>query len=86
MPARDGTGPLGRGPLTGRGLGPCGRGLGFRRGSGRGFGRGFAPYATAPVQPVTKEQELADLKTEKELIEGDLKAIEVRLKELESKK
>lgn len=35
MPGFDGTGPRGRGPLTGRGLGPCGRGFGF----GRGFGR-----------------------------------------------
>jgi len=26
MPGRDGTGPLGRGPRTGRGLGPCGSG------------------------------------------------------------
>ena len=25
MPGRDGTGPLGRGPMKGRGLGPCGR-------------------------------------------------------------
>lgn len=24
MPRMDGTGPLGQGPLTGRGLGPCG--------------------------------------------------------------
>ena len=24
MPLRDGTGPAGQGPLTGRGLGPCG--------------------------------------------------------------
>lgn len=52
MPGGDGTGPLGRGPRTGRGLGYCnnypqpgyanpspgfGRGLGFGR--GRGFGR-----------------------------------------------
>lgn len=52
MPLRDGTGPLGQGPLTGRGLGPCsgdpvpfipGRGLGLGRGRGlgRGFGRGL---------------------------------------------
>jgi hypothetical protein len=49
MPARDGTGPLGRGPLTGRGLGNCadngfsGNNFGFyRRGYRRnlGFGRG----------------------------------------------
>jgi len=51
MPNKDGTGPLGRGPLTGRGLGDCcpreqsGIGRGFRQGRGfnrgRGFGRGF---------------------------------------------
>ena len=52
MPARDGTGPQGQGPMTGRGAGPCntgsrpisrtphGRGLGHRRGFGRGFGYG----------------------------------------------
>jgi hypothetical protein len=52
MPGLDGTGPRGRGSMTGRGLGRCnpdskiqndrpfGRGLG--RGCGRGFGgRGF---------------------------------------------
>jgi len=54
MPRGDGTGPMGQGPMTGRGLGYCagspnpgfmnpgpsfGRGLG--RGWGRGFGRGF---------------------------------------------
>jgi len=49
MPGRDGTGPNGSGPMTGRKLGPCnkdakaepvgfGRGLGCRRGQGRGFG------------------------------------------------
>ena len=51
MPAGDGTGPAGRGPLTGRGAGYCagmgilgyatqvpGRGLGM--GWGRGWGRG----------------------------------------------
>ncbi len=56
MPGGDRTGPLGRGPRTGRGAGHCvgmsqpgfmnrtpGRGLGIRCGGGRGFGgaRGF---------------------------------------------
>lgn len=53
MPGRNGTGPMGAGPMTGRGLGNCtgnqpgnfprnyGRGLGCRRGSGRGFGLGW---------------------------------------------
>ena len=36
MPNRDRTGPNGAGPLTGRGLGPCGGGQRFGR--GRGFG------------------------------------------------
>lgn len=48
MPLRDGTGPVGRGPLTGRGLGPCrgsgklpvcgANGLGRGRGLGNGYG------------------------------------------------
>jgi hypothetical protein len=54
MPRGDGTGPMGQGPMTGRGLGYCagypnpgfmqpvpGFGRGFGRGWGRGFGRGF---------------------------------------------
>ena len=55
MPGGDRTGPLGRGPMTGRALGYCagyndpgfskgfpqGRGFGFGRGFGRGWGRGF---------------------------------------------
>ncbi|BCW99491.1 MAG: hypothetical protein KatS3mg024_2318 [Armatimonadota bacterium] len=50
MPFRDGTGPLGEGPMTGRGLGPCsgnpvpfvpGRGGFFGRGRGRGVGLGL---------------------------------------------
>ena len=56
MPRRDGTGPMGAGSMTGRGLGSCtgtnavkygagfglglGLGLACRRGFGRGFGRG----------------------------------------------
>ena len=57
MPRRDGTGPMGQGAMTGRGLGRCtganvpaygigqgmalGQGFGGRRGFGRGAGRGF---------------------------------------------
>ncbi|MFH1802521.1 MAG: DUF5320 domain-containing protein [archaeon] len=50
MPNKDGTGPEGNGPKTGRQLGNCkgakpiGRGLsrGQGRGCGRGFGRRFS--------------------------------------------
>ncbi len=37
MPGQDGTGPMGAGPITGRGMGNCGRGL---RGAGQGLGMG----------------------------------------------
>ena len=52
MPRMDGTGPEGKGPKTGRGLGKCneetseksirelGKGMGKRRKSGSGVGRG----------------------------------------------
>ena len=48
MPGRDGTGPMGRGVMTGRGLGFCNAvnainavNLGFGFGRGRGFGLGL---------------------------------------------
>lgn len=46
MPYLDGTGPMGRGPMTGRGLGYCGAGAGRMAGAGfgwpgMGYGRGF---------------------------------------------
>ena len=40
MPQRNGTGPTGQGPLTGRGMGPCGDGKPKTQGPGLGLGRG----------------------------------------------
>ncbi|HJX05280.1 MAG TPA: DUF5320 domain-containing protein [Candidatus Nanoarchaeia archaeon] len=68
MPGQDGTGSLGRGPLTGRGFGPCGRGLGWRRGFGRGFGW------NEPVELSNEEQ--------KKILEAEKVAIDKRLEEL----
>ena len=63
MPGGDGTGPMGLGPMTGRGAGFCagysapgyanawprfGRGRVF----GRGMGRGWRRFGFAPVQPI----------------------------------
>ncbi|MEL7566547.1 MAG: DUF5320 domain-containing protein [Dehalobacterium sp.] len=39
MPGRDGSGPLGMGPMTGRGMGFCRNGA-RRNGAGCGFGAG----------------------------------------------
>lgn len=82
MPNRDKTGPSGQGPLTGRGMGPCGGGL--RRGMGRGFGRFMGlrcRYWSNPVE-LTKEDEKKMLEQELKDIESDKEAITKRLKEL----
>ena len=77
MPNFDGNGPRGIGPLTGRGLGPCGAGL--RRGFSRGMGRGFRRFA---VVPQTMELTQAD---EKKILQEELKEIELERKEIEKR-
>jgi Family of unknown function (DUF5320) len=82
MPRQDKTGPLGQGPLTGRGLGPCGRGLGMRRGFGRGMGwRCWSPVLTEPVS-LTKSEERKILEAELREVELENQEIQKRLKEL----
>lgn len=67
MPRFDGTGPLGQGPRTGRGLGPCG---GVRRGFGcwGGYGYGFRRF-------ISPKNELAALEDEEKMLEEELAAI-----------
>jgi hypothetical protein len=84
MPGLDGTGPRGYGPLTGGGFGPCGRGLAFRRGFGRGFGlRGPRGFQTTEPINLTKEEQKKILEAELKEIEAEKQEIEKRLKELE---
>jgi len=88
MPGRDGTGPLGAGAMTGRGLGPCalgyaaqygaGLGLGLRRGFG--CGRGFGRFYTADqVSPKTKKELLTE---QKKLLESRLEFVSRQLENL----
>ena len=77
MPGQDGTGPSGLGPLTGRGLGPCG--CGMRRGFGRGYGRGFGFRRQVTL---TKEEEKKILEAELKEIDLEKQEIEKRLKEI----
>ena len=76
MPRFDRTGPRGFGPMTGRGMGCCGQGMGRGYGRGYGFGAGYGRgygYST----PITKKEE-------KEMLEEEIKALQKRIKELES--
>ena len=88
MPRGDGTGPMGMGPLTGRGMRYCigagypgnvrgggrffGRGFGMGRGMGRGFFGGGFP-APASAEP------------EKSVLENQVLAMEQNLAELKKR-
>ena len=79
MPGFDGRGPMGQGPMSGRGMGPC------ARGSGRGMrgGRGWfcrMPF-TEPVALSQAEQKKI-LEAEKEELEFELKRIKEKLDEI----
>lgn len=83
MPRFDGTGPLGAGPMTGRGFGPCGLGLGWRRrfGGGRGLGRYFGWN-----WPSTDNEARQSLKEYKQSLKEELEDVEKEEKELEAGK
>ena len=92
MPNFDQTGPRGEGPNTGRGFGPCGSGFGRGfgglmsqgRGMGRrrGFGRGcFAGFGWRRPTQAEYQQELAAYQ---EALEEELKAVKTELTELET--
>ena len=89
MPGRDGTGPMGAGAGTGRGMGGCvgttdkGQspvyGLGRHRRAGhggmqgRGFGRGFVGAYPATTQKEALEQQRAALQERLDQVDGQLK-------------
>ncbi|CUX15250.1 DUF5320 domain-containing protein [Clostridium sp. C105KSO13] len=86
MPRRDGTGPIGAGTMSGRGLGLCtnknifrydaGLGLACKRGFGGGFGRGFA--ANQNSAKINKDL----LREQKELLQSRLEVIDKQLESL----
>ena len=82
MPGFDKTGPQGQGPMTGRGMGPCGRGrgMGMRMGFGRcrGFGRGLGRYFGWNA-PQTKEEKAEDLETYKKALKEEMEDVEKEL-------
>lgn len=86
MSRRDGTGPMGLGSMTGRGLGFCtganavkygaDLGLGCRRGLGRGFGRNFA------VDQTSSKTQKELLQEQKDLLQSRLEVIDKQLENL----
>lgn len=88
MPRRDGTGPLGRGALTGRGLGVCnvsnaikrGAGLGLELGFGLGRRGGFRGNIGLNQANTKTPKEL--LTKQKELLEDKLNLITKQLENL----
>ncbi|MFA9422799.1 MAG: DUF5320 domain-containing protein [Sedimentibacter sp.] len=85
MPRRDGTGPMGRGAMTGRGLGVCngmnvnGYGVGYGRGYGRGLGLGLgAGYGCRRGFATTFVGESVGL-TDKELLMEQKELLQNRL-------
>lgn len=77
MPRYNGSGPLGQGPLSGRGMGYCAqRSPGFdARGSGRGMGcgRGRGPGRAFAFGPAVSEREM--LEDHMKYLEEELKAV-----------
>jgi len=90
MPGRDRRGPMGMGPMTGRGAGFCGggrafggvfgRGMGRGMGFGRGMGRGFFGGAWNDVPP--EADETSYLRAEAEALKARMESINRRLEEL----
>lgn len=70
---------MGTGPMTGRGFGPCGMGLGWRKkfGMGRGMGRYFC-WNT----PQTKDDQLKALDQYLKALEEELEDVKKEMEEL----
>ena len=91
MPRGDGTGPMGRGALTGRGLGSCAGasvplyGMGYGRGMGRGAGLGYGCRRGARFfwDTAGPQTDRGFLDTEKDLLQKRLAWVEEQLKKQE---
>jgi hypothetical protein len=86
MPGRDGRGPIGMGPMTGRGFGLCSHSYHGRRNClGRGFGPGYGArfgFGYGPgyfMQDVTEKE---FLKKQKEYLESQIRLLEKELEDL----
>jgi hypothetical protein len=72
MPRFDGMGPRGMGPMTGRGMGPCGGGYGYGRGGCCPCCGWFSRKLTEKDKKEYLESEVEALKEELKMAEGEL--------------
>jgi len=83
MPGLDQTGPAGCGPGTGRGMGPCGRGMANRRGPVQGPGRGICRRYYVNSEPLSMEAKKQLLEAELRRLDAEKTEIQRRLTSLE---
>ncbi len=83
MPNKDKTGPIGEGPMTGRGAGMCGGGAGRGFGRGHGPGRAMCAWADRQYQAMPKEERKAILEEEIMNLQQDLDSAKNELSNLE---
>lgn len=77
MPRLDGTGPMGQGQRTGRGMGFCG--------TGRGVGRGYSNRDTFGRRRfISPKNELSALENEEKILEEELAAVKEEKASLQS--
>ncbi len=90
MPRGDGTGPVGQGPVSGRGFGICtganagryGAGTGYSFGRGRGFGCKWGYGVNYSAEPATAKTQKELLEEQKELLQNKLDIISKQLENL----
>lgn len=91
MPGRDGTGPIGIGSMTGRGMGNCAgngqiQGNGNRRGMCRGNGQGYGvEFKNSNNLSPLPQDELTLLKQQENILENTLNNVKGRISQLEQK-
>ena len=82
MPALDKTGPQGKGPMTGRGLGHCGHGRGMGLGRCHGYGRGLGRYFGWNA-PSTKEEKIEDIQAYIKALQEEMEEAKKELTDLQ---
>jgi hypothetical protein len=82
MPRRDGTGPIGAGSMTGRGLGPCANPNAVRYGAGlgQGLGRGLRRGVNVNQSSSKTQKEL--LQEQREVLKNRVEVIDKQLENL----